>query len=481
MQIQWLQERLAKLNGPDLGQVNEIKRGLKAMHRGLEKVHVERCPGQGDKLEASVGYVVRYAWRTYMSAVKLEERMKGLGSSTSQILACDSTKDGNEKDKRAKRGGDVRKVHDSTRDGNGKDDSLYMNREVRKTCPSTSRKDRKSERQRPSKARRQYVESEPGEELFLVSGALPIEDETTWAPSQGVEPDDPLDALTITPHLYYPDLTSKTSITLSVVETNPEQIPQPRHEVKARLQEEEANSSFGLLDPDRVRRGSCNGFMITEMTMRGLEEPEFVLPYLHYMKIHELRCLKEWLADTGNVMQSQPVSRMEKVLLCMQLLQSGCRYEALAVIHSRSPRQVKGSCNEVMQGLLHWHALTVQDQDIGDQAKSLVLWGIWDRYCASDGRAGLYFGFDWTHLAKVLVALNVYMGRWRMQGRFAVDGPAFTWGKFFGPETQVPDGAETDEEELVSNLGDDCDSFETDPSGQGARRGMLRERAQAEG
>jgi hypothetical protein len=84
-----------------------------------------------------------------------------------------------------------------------------------------------------------------------------------------------------------------------------------------------------------------------------------------------------------------------------------------------------------MHGLLTWHRRTVRDGETGEQAMYLPLWGIWAKFVGTDGQAGLYFGFEWTHVAKVLVALNVYMGRWRMQGRFAVDGPAFVWGKFF--------------------------------------------------
>ncbi|KAE8823455.1 hypothetical protein PTNB73_10054 [Pyrenophora teres f. teres] len=376
-QIEWLQGRLD--SAADMGQVNEIKRALKGVHRGLEKVHVEQCAGQGEE----VG-----------------DEVQGVGFPTS-----------------------------------GED-----------------------ERQPRAKSRRRYLDGDVGEELYLMSGALPVEHDTRSIPARASSP----------------DLLAETPRKLSIVETNPEQIPQPRHEVKRRLQHEEDNSSFELLEPDTVRRGSCNGFMITEMTMRGLQDASFVLPYLHYMKIHELRWLKEWLVHTGHITQSQPVSRMEKMLLCMQVLQSGCRYEAVAVIHSRSPRQVKAACNEVMQGLLHWHALTVRERDVGDQAKSLVLWGIWDRYCASDGRAGLYFGFNWTHVAKVLVALNLYMGRWRMQGRFATDGPAFAWGSFFELETETEE-----EHQLCSDVDDE--SFEAEePSVHVTRRRMPRDRVQAE-
>ena len=37
--------------------------------------------------------------------------------------------------------------------------------------------------------------------------------------------------------------------------------------------------------------------MITEMTMHAIEDTRFVLPYLHYMKVHELRAIKEWLGN----------------------------------------------------------------------------------------------------------------------------------------------------------------------------------------
>jgi hypothetical protein len=149
------------------------------------------------------------------------------------------------------------------------------------------------------------------------------------------------------------------------------------------------------------------------------------------MKLHEVRYLKQWLVDEGHITSSGPMSRSEKILSCLQLLQTGCRYEALAVMYSRSPRQVKESCIEAMHGLLAWHRRTVRDGETDKQAMYLPLWGIWSKFVVTDGQVGRYFGFEWTHVAKVLVALNVYMGRWRMQGRFAVDGPAFVWGKFF--------------------------------------------------
>jgi hypothetical protein len=44
--------------------------------------------------------------------------------------------------------------------------------------------------------------------------------------------------------------------------------------------------------------------MITEMTMHAIEDTRFVLPYLHYMKVHELRAIKEWLGNAGFIVSS---------------------------------------------------------------------------------------------------------------------------------------------------------------------------------
>jgi hypothetical protein len=404
--IHWFQN-LTEHERSNVTRVTEVKRALKLAHRNLEKLDAELYCELGDETEALVKDAMRHAWRSYRSVVKLEEKLRGPKSGSTVKLRRIS--------------GPQNERNTST--DNGKVEAY-------------SRSDMTKEKQVSHDAldtRQQIAESNQDEGAYLMSGALPVEDGRPQVEVQRAGRANAFEALRQLPHLLTHGAPSQCSESLHLPATHPQKIPQPRDEVKLRIQQEEANMDPILRDPHRARRGSCNGFMITEMTMRAIEDARFVLPYLHYMKIHELRAIKEWLSNAEFIVSSGSMSRMEKALLCIQLLQTGCRYEALAVIHSRSPHEVMESCNEVMRALLKWYRMTVDDDDIGNQAEYIVLWGIWHKYTVSDGKAGEYFGFDWTCLAKVLVSLNVYMGRWRMQGKFAMDGPAFAWGKFFVP------------------------------------------------
>jgi hypothetical protein len=48
-----------------------------------------------------------------------------------------------------------------------------------------------------------------------------------------------------------------------------------------------------------------------------------------------------------------------------------------------------------------------------------------------DGATGLsYYPFTLDDLRKALVTLNVYIGRYRKQGRFALQGEILNWGKW---------------------------------------------------
>jgi hypothetical protein len=443
--IQWLQN-LTENERSNVTRVREIKRELKIAHRDLEKLDTDMCCEIGDQIDALVKDATRHAWRSYRSVVKLEEKLRvpvSGGDSSMKLRRISGPQNG-------------RRKHTST--DNGKVEA-YVRSDI---------EEEKQAFHDGLDVRRQADESNHGEDTYLMSGALPVGDTQPPVGVQRAGRANAFDALRQLPHLLTHGAPSQSSQSLHLPTTHPLKIPQPREEVKMRVQEEEANMEPTLRDPHKERRGSCNGFMITEMTMQGIEDARFVLPYLHYMKLHELRAIKEWLSNAGLIVSSGSISRMEKALLCIQLLQTGCRYEALAVIHSRSPRQVMESCNEVMRALLQWHRMTVDDDDIGDQAEYIVLWGIWHKYTISDGRAGLYFGFDWTSLAKVLVALNVYMGRWRKQGKFAMDGPAFAWGKFFVPvdSREVPEKIDEDQGER-----NDAEKSSFD---QVARRGMLR-------
>jgi hypothetical protein len=133
--------------------------------------------------------------------------------------------------------------------------------------------------------------------------------------------------------------------------------------------------------------------------------------------------------------KSAVISRMEKVLHYFELLQTGCRYETIATVFSRTPRQVESSCHEVMEGLLEMHGFTMIKAR--DQEMYTTLWGIWCRKFASpqnQDASACYYGFDWIDFGKAMVTLNLYIGRWREQGKFALEGPSLNWGKFFGAE-----------------------------------------------
>ncbi|KAF2853504.1 hypothetical protein T440DRAFT_390284 [Plenodomus tracheiphilus IPT5] len=236
--------------------------------------------------------------------------------------------------------------------------------------------------------------------------------------------------------------------------------PQSKVEVKRRIQQEEANAKFTLNGEDTVRQGSCDGASIAKMVMSGYQDDGLILPNLHYIKVHELRALIEWMANTNAITSSESISCVEKVLHCVQLLQTGCRYESLAVIFSRSPRQIKESCLEVMGALLRLHSETVNK--VGGQESYMPLWKIWRKFEVTEGRAGAYYGFRWIEVAKVLVTLNLYIGRWRMQGMFATDGPTFLWGRFFVAQEGAPTTVQTAKRLEVGDSKGGCEVVDDD-------------------
>jgi hypothetical protein len=72
-----------------------------------------------------------------------------------------------------------------------------------------------------------------------------------------------------------------------------------------------------------------------------------------------------------------------------------------------------------------------------DQEMYTTLWGIWCRKFGNpqdQQPAAYYYGFDWLDVGKVMVTLNLYIGRWREQGKLALDGPSLNWGRFFDAE-----------------------------------------------
>lgn len=115
-----------------------------------------------------------------------------------------------------------------------------------------------------------------------------------------------------------------------------------RAEVMASLLEEEfAGLEIPLRDADRERQGSTSGWLCAQEIMCGIEDLRSIRPKLAFFKIFEIRALKTWLKEQKYLRRSSGISRTEKLLQLLFALQDGARFEVLAVLFSRSPRQVE--------------------------------------------------------------------------------------------------------------------------------------------
>jgi hypothetical protein len=204
-----------------------------------------------------------------------------------------------------------------------------------------------------------------------------------------------------------------------------------RAEVEQSCEEEEGGDLATLRDPDRQREGSMSGYYATLYIMCGINDAAVVLPKLRFIKIHEVRELRTWLTENKYIKRSDGISRMEKLLQLLILLQEGYRIEKLAVLFSRTPNQVHAACREVMSGLLELHSETLLPRR---QPTCDGLWKISVMFFNTDevvSRATGYYGWDMMDLIKVLVTLNVFIGRYRQQGQFSLIGPYFHWWRSF--------------------------------------------------
>ncbi|KAJ8111607.1 hypothetical protein OPT61_g5842 [Boeremia exigua] len=507
VRVQYL-EALIEQEHSTIGQVTEIKRQLKTAHRNLEKLHFERCPSLGIEVNQWVQGAMRLAWQAYRRMVKLEEKLRSLPVSLSDsedwvgdyekespvMIGIEMEPEKKSIDADTTAGAtnlpEVRRVQPVTYVPSGAQGarlSAHIPKAI--TLPTMDRRSQHTETYRMSGA-------------LLSAERLPADPPPTPRASDARP--------TVTPHRprlaaydqglggdghYDGDYDSDDSLyetrlrrqraeqrkEWSVVEElDPVQATVTRAEVEARLREEEAEPAPILIQPDRRRQGSCDGYMVTDMVMNNVLNEDYVLPYLHFIKHHELRALKQWLVDNHYVKKSAVISRTEKVLHCLELLQTGCRFETIAVIFSRTPRQVESSFHEVMEGLLELHGFTMIKAR--DQEMYTTLWGIWCRKFGNPQNQHpaayyeYYYGFDWLDVGKVMVTLNLYIGRWREQGRFSLEGPSLNWGKFFDaegtgrfPRMDQPlklqystissvSGDETSDENDDSDDGDDDDS-----------------------
>lgn len=212
----------------------------------------------------------------------------------------------------------------------------------------------------------------------------------------------------------------------------PPKLAKTRAEVKQSCYEEErVGSAYPLHHPDRRREGSTTSFFAAFSIMSGIDDPECYLPRFLHIKIHEVKRLKEWLEGKNYLQRSGNISRTEKLLHLLFLLQDGLRFETIAVLFSRTPRQVQAACNEVFEGLLQMHSETVLPYR---QPACDHLWRISNKYFNEPviaQNAERYYGWWLVDVIKALVTLNLYIGRYRQQGKVALSGEYFKWWEAF--------------------------------------------------
>lgn len=462
VRVQYL-EALIEQEHSTIGQVTEIKRQLHRAHRNLEKLHFERCPSLGTEVNQWVTGAMRLAWQAYRRMVKLEEKLRSLPVNLSD---SEDWAKNDEKDSPVMIGiemGPEKGFDDDDTTAGASEKPKSQVRPV--TYVPTGTKGVRMSRHIPSTVTITAKEKrrQPAHTYRMSGALLSVEDLPAGpSPTQASSEADHIEDVKALPRLntrrqrscdeswYDADYDSDDSLyetrrqrhrakqrkEYSVIdEIDPGQISLSKREVELRLQEEEAELAPILIEPDRQRLGSADGSTISDMVMNNVLTEDLVLPYLHFIKHHELRALKQWLVDNHYVKKSAVISRTEKVLHCLELLQTGCRYGTIATIFSRTPRQVESSCHEVMEGLLELHGFTMIKAH--DQEMYTTLWGIWCRKFGNPKNqqpAAYYYGFDWLDAGKVMVTLNLYIGRWREQGKFALEGPSLNWGRFFDAE-----------------------------------------------
>ncbi|KAF3002371.1 hypothetical protein E8E13_000748 [Curvularia kusanoi] len=460
VRVQYL-EALIEQEHSTIGQVTEIKRQLKTAHRNLEKLHFDRCPSLGFEVNQWVQGAMRLAWQAYRRMVKLEEKLKSLPVNLSDsedwiedykkeppvMIGIEMEPERRSMDTDTQAGAvespavaSVRPVTYVPTGAKGARLSVHTPKAI--TIPSKENSGQHSGIYRmsgampsteripidPSPTRASSFTAMPHKAPRLIAYGQGLGDDNRY--DGGYDSDDSLYETRLQRHRA--EQRKEWSV---VEELDPVHAIASRRDVEARIRAEDAELAPILMDPDRQRQGSCDGSMITDMVMNNVLNEDYVLPYLHFIKHHELRALKQWLVNNHYLRKSAVISRMEKVLHCLELLQTGRRYESIATIFSRTPRQVQSSCNEVMEGLLEMHGFTMIKAR--DQEMYTTLWKIWGlkfENLQTRQKWEYYYDFDWIDFGKVMVTLNLYIGRWREQGKFALEGPSLNWGKFFGAE-----------------------------------------------
>ncbi|KAF2868546.1 hypothetical protein BDV95DRAFT_609472 [Massariosphaeria phaeospora] len=211
-------------------------------------------------------------------------------------------------------------------------------------------------------------------------------------------------------------------------------------EVEEAVHSENSVESVEIQHVNRTRKGSTDGWKMTVLISGNHKREGFYIPTLAYIKPHEAKALKQWLGDHGYLHAYPHIGRMEKFLYLLFVLQNGYRFEAVAVMFSRTPREVKSSCDEVFQGLLQMYAQTEVPAEVPQEYHvHCRLWRISERYgYGGDLDAAVVpencFPWSKAEVANVLVALSLYVGRYRAQSQSSLQGPWIDWAKYLYPE-----------------------------------------------
>lgn len=221
---------------------------------------------------------------------------------------------------------------------------------------------------------------------------------------------------------------------------SPHELKKTRIEVIESVAREEARGGPNLNDPTRKREGSADGTLITQAITTADANPYICVPHLGYIKIHEVRDLKLWLSRHNYLHQGKRISKTEKLLHLLTFLQLGCRFESVAVLFSRRPSEVFASCCEVFNGLLELHSETMlPNRKTLHRYVYPHLWHIVHNYVLNEDWGGKrsqradntnYLPWPKDDIRKVLITLNIYIGRYRAQGHFALTGDIMDWGRY---------------------------------------------------
>ncbi|KAF2246699.1 hypothetical protein BU26DRAFT_606901 [Trematosphaeria pertusa] len=401
------------LEPSSVDQVTEIKRGLKGTHKGLEKLQTRVS---NRSISTAIAEIKRKAWQAYRRLVFFEEYLREMGmpreiqgqGSRQHAVAYASS------EASQPRVPEMSWLNDAEEGDEDNEQDTYMSGAL---PYGTYVQDDAGPLQYPFEA-----EEDPSDGVItLPNGA--------YTRPNGIHFDEGVRGGTSVRH--YPRLVNHKQRAVHIGC----HLTKTRAEVEQSIAEEERFGSFAMNDPDRQREGSVTGFFAAFAILNGIDDPSYYLPKLKFVKIHELRALKGWLVAHKYLRRSGSISRLEKLLHLLFLLQGGGRIESWAVVFSRTPREVQDACNEVFEGLLELHSETLLPQRPHQHVHD-GLWGISERYLVNFGNPSTNYGersYGWKmdDVWKVLATLNLFIGRYRQQGNFALDGPYHAWWVYF--------------------------------------------------